>query len=274
MFLINGRFSESIQVLDRGLQYGDGLFETIAMLEGKPLCWEAHYQRLHEGCARLGLSCPALDLLRSEMGRLPVENAKCVIKIIVTGGQAGRGYHRPLDHLSVTRILGLYPWPDYPPEYAVHGVKTRMCLTRLGRNPQLAGIKHLNRLEQILARNEWDSPEIAEGLMLDIQGAVIEGTMSNLFCIKDDVLSTPDLSASGIAGIVRGRILALSSHLKFPVKVCTLTETDLYKADELFLCNSVIGIWPVREIDNRNFRVGPMSHEIRQLLIRESIIAA
>lgn len=275
MFLINGLFSESVPVHDRGLQYGDGLFETLAMVDGSPLCWEAHYQRLQDGCERLGISCPSMELLRSEIDRLPVDSSRHVVKIIVTAGQGGRGYGRPPEqHTAVTRILGLYPWPGYPHEHAALGVKTKICATRLGQNPQLAGLKHLNRLEQVLARSEWASPEIAEGLMLDTQGSVIEGTMSNLFCIKDDVLLTPDLSACGIAGIIRGCILDLANRHKIPAKVCALTEVDLYKADELFLCNSIIGIWPVRKVEERIFTVGPRSHEIRQSLIRLGIIAA
>ena len=274
MFLINGLFSESISVQDRGLHYGDGIFETIALLEGNPLCWEAHYQRLLEGCNRLGLQCPYIDLLRTEIDRLPVESARHVIKIIVTRGQGGRGYRPPGHNSAPTRVIGLYPWPDFLHAYAVQGVKTRICSTRLGQNPQLAGIKHLNRLEQVLARGEWDDPDIAEGLMLDTQGAVIEGTMNNLFCIKNSALLTPDLSACGIAGVIRRHILELSDYIQMQTKICTLTAAELYAADEVFICNSVIGIWPVREIAEQVFAVGLRTQEIRQSLIRAGKIAA
>ena len=274
MFLINGLFSESVSAQDRGLHYGDGVFETIAIQNGKPLCWGAHYRRLQAGCDRLGIQCPTIELLSAEICRLPVTGPRCVVKIIVTRGPGGRGY-RPADPGPVpTRIIGYYPWPDYPPEYVSDGIKARICSTRLGKSPQLAGIKHLNRLEQVLARGEWDEPDIAEGLMLDIHGTVIEGTMSNLFCIKDNVLNTPDLSACGIAGIIRECILEMSVQFNMPVSIRTFTETELYAADELFLCNSVIGVWPIREIEQRDFAIGPRTREIRELLVRNEMIAA
>lgn len=274
MFLINGQLADLLPVQDRGLHYGDGIFETIAIDEGKPLCWDAHYQRLKSGCDRLKLTCPAVDLLRSEIQRLPLDHARYVLKIILTRGAGNRGYRVPAPDTAPTRILGLYPWPGYPPEYAVNGIKTRLCSCRLGQNPVLAGIKHLNRLEQVMARSEWDDPDIAEGLMLDTQGNVIEGTMSNLFCIRDNVLHTPDLSACGVAGVIRGCILDLAAWHGWQTTVCQLTEMNLYESAEIFVCNSVIGIWPVRQIDNKKFTAGPRSLEIRQALIQEGVIAA
>jgi 4-amino-4-deoxychorismate lyase len=274
MFLINGLFSESVSVQDRGLHYGDGVFETIAVRNGTPLCWEAHYQRLQAGCNRLGMHCPSMELLGSEIRQLPVTDPRCVLKIMVTRGSGGRGYRPSAPEAVPTRILGLYPWPDFPPEYVSDGIKARICSTRLGQSPQLAGIKHLNRLEQVLARGEWDDPDIAEGLMLDTHDAVIEGTMSNLFCVKDDVLITPDLSSCGIAGIIRGCILELSLQLKMQISIRTFTATELYAADELFLCNSVIGVWPIREIEQRTFAIGPRTRKIRELLIQKDMIAA
>jgi 4-amino-4-deoxychorismate lyase len=273
MFLINGRFSDSVSVQDRGLQYGDGIFETIAMWKGKSLCWEAHYRRLEEGCKRLGMHCPTEDLLSSEIHQLPVTGPRSVVKIIVTRGPGGRGYQPPDPTPTPTRILGLFPWPDFPPEHATAGIKARICSTRLGKNPQLAGIKHLNRLEQVLARGEWSSPDIAEGLMLDCDNAIIEGTMSNLFCVKDDVLITPDLSSCGIAGIIRGYILESATQLNIETSIQTFTRRELFSMDELFLCNSVIGIWPIREIEQGAFALGPRTLEIRALLIRKEIIA-
>ena len=274
MFLVNGLLSDSVSAQDRGLHYGDGIFETIAFQDDIPLCWEAHYQRLLEGCNRLGLLCPSTALLRSEMQLLPVAGPRCVVKILVTRGAGGRGYRPPGPDSVPTRLIGHYPWPDFPPEYAVKGIKAKICSTRLGGNPLLAGIKHLNRLEQVLARGEWDDPDIAEGLMLDTHGAVIEGTMSNLFCIKDNLLMTPDISACGIAGIIRRCILELSTQLNMQARVCTLTEKEVYAADELFLCNSIIGVWPVREVERRVFTVGPRTQEIRQSLMRLGMIAA
>jgi aminodeoxychorismate lyase len=273
MFLVNGRYADSISVLDRGLHYGDGLFETIAILNGKPLCWEEHYQRLAQGCDRLGLCCPPVDQLYAELRQLPLGPGRNVIKMILTRGQGGRGYQPPAADLPPTRILGLYPWPETSPEYPVTGVKIRICATRLGGNTQLAGIKHLNRLEQILARREWSEPDIAEGLMLDHQDAIVEGTMSNLFCITGSDLFTPELSDCGVAGIIRGCILRLAPALGLKTRIFKFGRTVLAAVDEVFLCNSLIGIWPVRQIEEQGYQPGPWTKKIRQELIRREMIA-
>jgi len=272
MFLINGQFSETLSVQDRGLHYGDGVFETLAVKQQQPLCWDKHYARLKTGCIRLGMECPSADLLLSESEQV-YDDADCsVLKIILTRGQGSRGYRLPDKQNSLTRILASYPWPDFPADNPVAGVTIRFCNTRLGYNPQLAGIKHLNRLEQVLARSEWDDREIAEGLMRDTQNNIIEGTMSNLFIIRDNELITPDLTGCGIAGIIRECILALAENIGLRKLITTLTDEDLQSADEIFLCNSVIGIWPVRQVDQHAIRTGPWTSKIRHQLIQEKMI--
>jgi 4-amino-4-deoxychorismate lyase len=195
-----------------------------------------------------------------------------VLKIIITRGSGGRGYD-PASVVTPTRLLLLHPWPEYPREYCESGVEVRLCETRLAGNPRLAGIKHLNRLEQVLARGEWRDPSIAEGLMLDAHDHVIEGTMSNLFLLRNGQLLTPDVSQSGVAGIIRGRILEAASDLGLKALVGEVECEDLYRADEVFLCNSVIGIWPVRALNNRRWNTMPVTHCVRQYLARHGIIA-
>ncbi|MBI2779452.1 MAG: aminodeoxychorismate lyase [Gammaproteobacteria bacterium] len=163
-----------------------------------------------------------------------------------TGGRERPGTVQP------TRLVALYAWPEYPPAFWVEGVAVRLCSTRLGSNPALAGIKHLNRLEQVLARSEWDDPAIPEGLMLDGEGYVIEGTMSNLFIVRNGRLLTPDLTQCGVAGVMRGCILDGARDAGIPVDITQITLDDVKSSDEVFLCNSLIGVWPVRhcaEID-------------------------
>ena len=203
--LINGVAATCIDAHDRGFHYGDGLFETFAVSNGEPAMWDMHMQRLLLGCQRLGFPAPDPTLLRSEalsLCAVPDAPARGVLKIIITRGGGGRGYRAPspsavLATGGVTRMLALYPWPDYPAAFWSEGVAVRVCATRLGCNPALAGIKHLNRLEQVLARNEWDDASVAEGLMLDPQGSVIEGTMTNLFVVRNGQLLTPDVSQCG-----------------------------------------------------------------------------
>ncbi|HKK16770.1 MAG TPA: aminodeoxychorismate lyase [Gammaproteobacteria bacterium] len=272
MFLINGEVSDCLPVTDRGLQYGDGIFETLAVERKKPLCWNQHYQRLVRGCRRLDIAPPAEDQLLWESGRLLVKDQAAVLKMIITRGEGGRGYRPPVPAPSPTRILALYPWPDYPAQNVADGIKVRFCETRLGRNPLLAGIKHLNRLEQILARNKWQDESIAEGLMLDTGDCVIAGTMSNLFIARNDSLLTPSLELCGIEGIVRQAILDKAEKLSLTCHIGTLTMDDLQAADALFVTNSIFGVWPVRQAGEQVFSDHAIAHRIRQALINDRII--
>lgn len=248
MFLINGERAEQIAVTDRGLHYGDGLFETIAIHHNTPILWNEHITRLQQGCQKLAIPIPDSIQLREEAEILCQGVEAAVLKIIITRGSGGRGYYTP-GSLKPTRILGLYSWPSYPNSYSQEGVNVICCRTGLGHNSQLAGIKHLNRLEQILARQEWNSEDIAEGIMLDHNGDLIEGTMSNLFIVRNKSLYTPSLHNCGVAGIIRQIILDGAEQLKIPYEIGRITLDDLFLADEVFLTNSLIGLWPVKKID-------------------------
>jgi len=274
MFLINGKLNENLSVQDRGLHYGDGVFETLAIQNEKPLCWDKHINRLNHGCRCLGIDCPPQELLFFEANQLCTNLQRGVLKIILTRGEGARGYKPPHSSNMPTRILATYPWPDFPADNANLGVKVRICTTRLGRNSQLAGIKHLNRLEQVLARSEWDDQNIAEGLMLDTEDNVIEGTMSNLFIVAQDKLLTPALTYCGIAGIIRQCVIELAPEQRIQTEVISINQNELYEADELFLCNSILGIWPVRQLENHCFERGSWTPKIRDQLIKHKMIVA
>lgn len=252
--LINGEPGDLLPVRDRGLQYGDGVFETVAISRGKPLLWRRHLQRLQKGCARLGITPPDETQMRQEVDRLCTAATRAVLKIVVTRGESGRGY-APTENGNPTRVLALSPWPDYRQANAHEGVDVRICETRISRNPRLAGIKHLNRLEQVLARSEWHA-EFAEGLMLDEGNNVIEGTTSNLFLVSEGTLLTPDLSKSGVEGVMRQTVLDHGKALSLPCRISRVTLDMLDGADEIFLTNSLIGIWPVRRIASRSYTLG------------------
>ena len=250
--LINGKFADELAAHDRGLHYGDGLFETITVENMQLLCWDEHLKRLERGCIKLNIAVPDKNLLKNEVSALINTESQGVIKIIISRGQGGRGY-KILENIAPTRIISLYPWPNYYNENSSSGVKTRICKYRYAKNPFLAGIKHLNRLEQILARSEWNDNSIAEGIVMDSENYIIEGTMSNIFCIIGKTLYTPDLSACGIEGIVRGKIIELASNLKFNVEIKKISLGFLMNAEEIFMCNSIIGVWPVNIIDETKF---------------------
>ncbi len=270
MFLINGQVSDRLAVSDRGLNYGDGLFETLAVSAGRALLRDAHLARLADGCQRLGMLLPDMTGLEQELDQLCHDVERAVIKIIITRGEGARGY-RPDAGQAATRILGRFPWPDYPNHYYTEGVAARVCQTRLGAQPALAGIKHLNRLEQVLARNEWQE-EVQEGLMMDMQGHLIEGTMSNLFVVIDDRLHTPELDQCGVRGVMREQVLSWCRETGRAYSAGRLTEQALDAATEVFLTNSLIGVWPVRQVDHYRFMPGPVSRAARQALCRKEAL--
>ncbi len=264
MILVNGINQTHIEISDRGLQYGDGLFETITVNNGKPLFLTQHLNRLTNGCSRLQIPAPDPIQLTAEIQQLCQHAQQAVLKIIITRGSGGRGYRQP-DTMHPTRILSLHPYPDYPDSYQKQGITARFCNTRLGLNPSLAGMKHLNRLEQVLARAEWSDNNIQEGIMLDINDKVIEGTMSNLFYSKNNQLYTADLTQSGVAGIIRSMIMSHEPVIEHHYK-----QAELLTADELFVCNSVIGLWPIQQLANHSFTVGSKTKHLQNWLAQQA----
>ena len=249
MWLINGELNASISPQDRGLNYGDGVFRTLVTAAGQPVWWEDHYAKLLHDCNGLGLVCPQESLLSTEVQHV-AGGANVIVKITITRGVSARGYKPPADVLP-TRIISASPLHDYAP--AVQGVRVRWCTQRLARQATIGGIKHLNRLENVLARSEWDAAAIAEGLMCDDTGAVISGTMTNLFVMRDGRLHTPDLSLSGIDGVTRGRVLRVARMNHIDLCIGRLETADVLAADEVFLSNSVIGLWRVAQLDNKRW---------------------
>lgn len=253
LVLIDGRLGRAVSVADRGLHYGDGLFETLPILDGNVRHWERHLERLRLGCARLGMACPEDTLLSADLDLLRAGVDHGVLKLIVTRGVGERGF-RPPDPAKPTRIFARHPWRSYPPALYRSGIVARVCATRLSRNPVLAGIKHLNRLEQVLARREWADPEVHEGLMLDTGGRVIEGTMTNLFLARAGRLVTPDLSECGVLGIMRGLVIEAAGRARLETEIRAVDLAELYTAEGAFVCNSLVGIWPIRELQGEATR--------------------
>ncbi len=263
MFLLNGEKSDSLSLQDRGLQYGDGLFETIAVRNQQLEFWQLHMQRLLDGCQRLRIPLPDPEQLLAEACVLLDGRTDAVLKVVITRGQGGRGYRAPTESNSKpSQILAVYELPDYPAENQANGIVVRYCDTRLGTSPTLAGIKHLNRLEQVLARCEWQDEAIFEGLMLAAHGRVTEGTMSNLFFVKEGILCSPDLSNAGVVGIMREMIFEFAHKQKIPVEIAHFSKADLSAADEVFISNSLIGAWPVRQLEQQQFSIGAVTQQI------------
>lgn len=264
MMLVNGQPSQCLPVTDRGLQYGDGLFETLRVEAGSPRFWARHLGRLQAGCERLGIPPPDPDVLHQEASSLLEGQSRGVLKIMITRGSGPRGY-RPPSCPEPSRLLA-FTELAHPQSPATHvGVDVRLCRMRLSRNPALAGIKHLNRLEQVMARSEW-SDEYQEGLMLDTSEQVVEGTMSNLFLVRGEALVTPELSHCGVAGITRARVLETGRAWGLPCREEQVRLEDLWQADGLFLTNTLIGLWPVRSLEGRAMPMPPLIGHLQQAL--------
>ncbi|USE34369.1 aminodeoxychorismate lyase [Endozoicomonas sp. SCSIO W0465] len=264
---INGVPEGFLPVSDRGLAYGDGLFETVRVSSGKPTLADYHWRRLLRSCEQLGIVLD-IERLLEEVDAFLFDNqvGAAVLKVIITRGSGGRGYS-PEDCLSPRRILSLHPLPSRSRDPGLHGARVKLCRMRLGRSV-LAGLKHLNRLEQVLASGEWRGGAYDEGLLCDVEGNLIEGTMSNLFIVTHDGgLVTPDLSFSGVAGVCRDFIIEFARHRGIAVSEQRVSP-DL-EGSEIFLCNSVNGVWPVIEYEGREWGVGSLTAQIRDCVLEE-----
>jgi 4-amino-4-deoxychorismate lyase len=259
-WLINGNESATIPVDDRGFQYGDGLFETIAIRKGECRFMEAHLRRLAEGCRRLNIPVPRSELLLRDIQRATAGAAHGTAKIIITRGSGPRGY-RPPPQAEPTRVVGFSATSI---DNRIGGIRIRFCNTLIGRNRQLAGIKSLSRLEQVLARSEWNDADIEEGLMLNDKGEVVCGTMTNLFCTRDDVLLTPELSECGIRGVMREQTLVVAAALNIEVRETVISKRELLDVDDLFLTNSLTGAVSVAELDGHFYSPSAVTRKIRR----------
>ena len=237
--------SQAIAVDDRGLHYGDGLFETALLIAGRVRFLEDHLERLRCGCERLGINCPDRGTLLAEVAQVTAGADRGVLKIIVSRGAAGRGY-RPPEGVSATRIVALHPLRESPQR----ALKLRWCETRLGRNARLAGIKHLNRLEQVLAQREWREGECDEGLMMDTEGELVCATAGNVFAVRDGALITPDLRFCGVQGVMRAQVVKAAAELQIAVSEEPLWPENLAGASEVFITNAVRGIRSAAALDS------------------------
>ena len=276
--LINGIAADYLHISNRAIQYGDGLFETILCDNRQLLYWQQHYQRLQSSSAKLKINCPDEHLLLADIKTLldnieQSSNNKYVIKIIISRGASERGYLFDKDSRE-TRIVILSALdPDYSTFTTGHLLtgELYLCEQQVSINKNLAGLKHLNRLENVLARNEWANSAthtIIDGLMLDANAHVIEGTMSNLFAIKDRQLITPDLEYSGVKGVMREVIIDIARHNEIDVSICDITLEELLSMDECFISNSLIGIKAVDRIADTTYQSDKLTKLIFEQLLK------
>ena len=254
--MINGVPADYLNVNDRSIHYGDGLFETLLFDDKKLFYWQQHYQRLFQSASHLKLHCPDEQVLLNDIKQLltAADSQSGVIKIIVTRGEGERGYQfSPTSH-NENRIVFISALASEHSSILSGQLLSGdlyLCQQQVSINENLAGLKHLNRLDNVLARNEWlntNKNSYLDGLMLNANQQVIEGTMSNLFAIKDKQLLTPDLRLSGVNGIIRAMIIKRAKINNIRVNITDISINELALMDEVFISNSLIGIKTINKI--------------------------
>ena len=271
MSLVDGEAAHDEFARDRGLAFGDGVFETLAWYDVRLLGWSRHMERLRRGCDTLGIPLPSDRVLYDECLAVARNLPRAVVKIIITRGSGGWGYRTP-SKPAPRRIVAAHPWPVHIDSAET---KTWICRQPVSINPSTAGIKHLNRLDQVLASREWPGDNYFEGLMLDPSGFLIEGTRSNVFLVHDRTVVTPDLTQCGVKGIVRDAVMASCRRdgidlLEAPVRI-----EALITAAEVFICNSIIGIRPVTSVhrpEEVRLQPGPVAERLTASLHTEGVI--
>lgn len=261
--LLNGKQAGD-WALSRGLHYGDGVFRTILVWDSQLIDWNSHMSKLSADCAVLDLEMPGLALLQDEAMQLAAGQARAVLKIMVMRQAGGRGYRA--DARTSDRLLLAYPAPRFEARCWEEGINTFSPTLRLSSQPALAGLKHLNRLEQVLASRDWPD-DADEGILCDQGGRLVSGTRSNLFWISAGKLYTPSVEESGVSGMMRNKILKLGETLQLAASVVKAPSAALREADEAFVCNSLVGLWPLRRYENREWSgPGPRTRQLSEAL--------
>lgn len=269
-----GEAIEAISISDRGFQYGDGLFETIAIRNGQPRLWRYHVDRLTRGCKILGIKMPPeselSEGLEHALRNSDVLAAYAVAKIIISAGVGLRGYGRALaDSPSV--LFRAFPAAPLALESYSGGIDTVMCETRLASDSATAGLKTLNRMEQVLARSEFIETDVFEGLTMDAEDNIICGTMSNVFFINDKSISTPPLDRCGVEGVMRRHVIETLRKAGTDISIRPWARTDIEETDEVFLSNSQFGLLPVKRCMQKQWGVGEVTRSVMSILANHAV---
>ena len=262
--LINGEFKDSISVYDRGLAYGDGFFETMlwdSFVEKNETnvgveFWLRHLRRIKDGCQLMQINLPIdEEIIRQRNLILKAslkEKKSGLLKMIVTRGVGGRGYKFERNMIPTIIFLSL-PKPKVKKEYFKPGVVVKICKTQLSKNTNLFGYKHLNRLDSVLARSEWEDNNIFEGVFVDSKKNILEGTMTNIFFVHEKTLITPPIIDSGINGVMRQVIIDKAKFFFDKLVIRKINLRDVEKFDQMFLTNSVLKVIPVIRFEKKKF---------------------
>lgn len=251
MWLINGTAQTTLTADDRAVQFGDGCFTTARVVNGAVRFIDDHLDRLEAGCKRLGFDAPGRELLRAECELLARDHVRATLKVIISRGAGGRGY--AAQGLTPTRMLRVSAYPDHYDALRERGVVLALSPVPLARNPWLAGIKHLNRLEQVLIRAQLEQTNADEALVLDTAGWLTECCAANLFWREGNQVFTPQLDHAGVAGTMRQQIMRLLALSHWEVSEVQARPEALLQADEAIICNALMPVLPVSQAQEKGF---------------------
>jgi 4-amino-4-deoxychorismate lyase len=274
-WLSQGEAADRVSISDRGFQYGDGLFETIAVRNGEPRLWQYHIDRLARGCKVLGIRMPSeSDLSEGLIQALQYSNAPAVhasVKVIVSAGSGLRGYGRAFADSPTVLFRAFLSVPLALDSYR-GGIETVICRTRLASGSATVGLKTLNRLEQVLARSEFAGTDVFEGLTLDAEDNIICGTMSNVFFVNDKSISTPPLDRCGVEGVMRRHVIETLDRQGITVAHHPYSLSRLEDADEVFLSNSQFGVIPIKSCTEMEWPVGEVTRNVMTIMANNQVL--
>ncbi|WP_394494754.1 aminodeoxychorismate lyase [Shewanella sp. ENK2] len=250
LVFVNGQSENTIQALDRGLAYGDGVFATMRVSNSQVMFIEAHLSRLNQACLRLGFQPPVLSDLQSRLQKHAQSLGEGCIKLLISRGVGGRGYTAP-SNPTITEVISLHEIPKHYQGWQQQGISLSVSLVQLAKQPLLAGMKHLNRLEQVLIKQYELTAKADDWLILDTDNHVVETSMANIFLVKGNQVITPKLSDSGVAGVMREQVINTLLDNHFAVMATKVTMDDIKNADHVFITNSLLGMVNINSIIDR-----------------------
>jgi 4-amino-4-deoxychorismate lyase len=254
--IVNGEYINQVSLSDRSVQFGDGCFTTLLVTKGIAEFWSAHRQRLMQGCERLSINFSAWELLEKSVYELSQKHNKAVLKVIISRGIGGRGYGT--DESAVPSFfISQHAFPNHYLEWQAQGIALSLSPILLAKQPLLAGIKHLNRLEQVLIKQQLQHTTFDDVIVCDTDKHLVESSAANLFWCIGNTWFTPDLSQSGVDGVMRNQVLRYFKQQGIAVKLVKIGSEALLKAEQLFLCNSVMKVIPAR-----NFQANPQAQVV------------
>ncbi|WP_282130609.1 aminodeoxychorismate lyase [Pseudoalteromonas aliena] len=262
--IITASDSTTISTSDRGLNYGDGFFTTAKVVDGQVQYWPHHKARLIECAERLGF--PELDFysLENKITQHTTDLQLSVLKILITRGEGGRGYGLPSE-CNITILLSVLDYPSNYSALAKKGVRLEISPIKLASQPYLAGLKTLNRLEQVLIKKAMQTQNCDDVLVLDHNNNVIEASAANIFAIKNHKVFSPLVDECGIKGVYLQSLCD-----KLPVEFKRVQVEDLTQADAVFVCNSLMGAVPVKSIEQQVFNTANSHALLTKLLAKEA----